>query len=105
MPSVCRVGDTAHCPKDSHGKDCCSHGVSGPAVGGSPNVIVNGRPMIRIGDPGRHARCCGPNAWTAVGGSSSVLINGVPAVRLGDATSHCGGRGRMVEASGDVIVG
>ena len=105
MPPVCRFGDKARCPRDSHGKKCCSHGVSGPATSGSPDVIVNGRPVVRIGDSGVHRRCCGPNTWRATGGSSCVLVNGIPAVRLGDSTKHCGGKGTMIEASGDVIVG
>ena len=105
MPPVCRVGDKASCPRDSHGKDCCSHGVSGPATAGSPDVTVNGCAMLRIGDSGVHARCCGSNTWIASVGSDSVLINGIPAARLGDATTHCGGKGRMVEASPDVEIG
>jgi uncharacterized Zn-binding protein involved in type VI secretion len=105
MPKVCRVGDNANCPADSHGKNCCPHNVTGPAVQGSPDVIVNGNPVLRIGDPGVHAACCGSNTWACAEGSSTVMINGIPLVRLGDATSHCGGTGKMVAASPDVIAG
>jgi uncharacterized Zn-binding protein involved in type VI secretion len=105
MSEVCRVGDNANCPADSHGKNCCSHNVTGPAVNGSPNVVVNASPVLRIGDSGVHTACCGSNTWTCAEGSESVLINGLPAVRLGDATSHCGGEGKMVTASADVIIG
>ncbi len=105
MPLACRFGDKAHCPRDSHGNKCCSHGVKGPATSGSPDILINGRPALRLGDKGRHSKCCGPNTWKTVAGSSNVLFNGLPLVRLGDATKHCGGRGRMVEASGDVDIG
>ena len=105
MPPICRVGDKAHCPSDSHGSSCCSHRVSGPAVSGSPDVLINGRPVLRIGDPGRHRKCCGPNTWTASEGSASIFVNGIPVTRIGDATKHCGGKGKMIEASSDVQMG
>jgi uncharacterized Zn-binding protein involved in type VI secretion len=96
MPKACRVGDNAHCPADSHGNTCCSHPVTGPAVVGSPNVLINGQPILRLGDPGVHAACCGPNTWKAAEGSATVKVNGIPVVRLGDKTTHCGGDGKMV---------
>lgn len=105
MPPACRVGDKSFCPRDSHGGSCCTHAVRGPAVSGSPDVVINGRPALRLGDQGTHSSCCGPNSWTAIMGSSNVLVNGKPVVRLGDATKHCGGTGRMIEASSDVEIG
>jgi uncharacterized Zn-binding protein involved in type VI secretion len=104
MPAACRVGDNALCPKDSHGKKCCSHKVSGPAVSGSSDVSINGRAALRTGDPGKHSGCCGSKTWKAASGSSTVLVNGIPLVRLGDVTQHCGGKGKMIEASSDVII-
>jgi uncharacterized Zn-binding protein involved in type VI secretion len=105
MPKVCRVGDNAHCPADGHGKNCCSHSVTGPAVAGSPNVFVNGQPVLRVGDPGVQAAYCGPNTWKAAEGSATLKVNGIPVVRLGDQTTHCGGDGKMVSASPDVTIG
>jgi hypothetical protein len=67
--------------------------------------MINGRPAVRVGDPGVHAACCGPNTWTAQSGSGTVIINGKAAHRLGDADQHCGGMGKMIEGSSDVIVG
>jgi uncharacterized Zn-binding protein involved in type VI secretion len=99
MQPATRVGDKANCPADSHGKNCCSHNVTGPAVSGSPDVFIDGKPALRVGDPGVHSACCGPNTWVTVAGSSKVLINDIPAVRLGDATAHCGGGGKMIEGS------
>lgn len=105
MPQVCRVGDNALCPACVHGKPCCPHVVVGPATQGSPDVIVNGQPVLRIGDPGVHAACCGSNSWNCAAGSATVIANGIPVVRIGDATTHCGGGGNMIQGSPNVIVG
>jgi len=35
----------------------------------------------------------------------TVFINGKPAVRQGDQTKHCGGLGKMIEGSQNVIIG
>jgi uncharacterized Zn-binding protein involved in type VI secretion len=90
---------------DAHGCTACPHTVTGPAVTGSPSVIINHKPALRMGDKGVHAPCCGPNTWSVAGGSASIVINGKPAVRVGDATNHCGGQGRMVEGSANVLFG
>jgi len=74
-------------------------------VDGSPSVFVNGRPAIRVDDPGIHAACCSANTWNAKTGSKSVLINGRAAHRLGDLVTHCGGIGTSIEGSPNVIVG
>lgn len=100
-----RLGDTAACPSDSHGCLSCAHGVVGPAVGGSPNVFVNGKPALRVGDPGIHAACCGPNTWNAASGSATVFINGRACHRMGDTTTHCGGTGSLIAGSANVLVG
>jgi len=105
MPPACRTGDNAHCPNDSHGNSCCSHSVTGPAKGGSPDVVINGKPAFRLGDQGVHSKCCGANSWKAAGGSATVFVNGKSMVRLGDATKHCGGKGKLVEGSMDVEIG
>ncbi len=105
MPGQGRLGDKANTPSDSHGCPGCPHPATGPAVGGSPNVNVNGRPALRVRDAGIHAACCGGNSWEATKGSNSVFINGKPAHRLGDAVQHCGGAGRLIEGSSNVIVG
>lgn len=100
MPGVCRVGDKAQCPLDVHGNPCCPHpSVSGPATAGSPDVFIEGRPILRMGDAGVHTACCGPNTWTAVQGSAKVYANNIPVVRMGDFTRHCGGAGFMIEGS------
>ena len=105
MPGQGRLGDKAQAASDAHGCPACPHPVIGPAVQGSPTVLVNNRPALRQGDPGIHSPCCGPNSWTAAAGSATVLINNMPAHRMGDQVQHCGGSGKLIEGSADVIVG
>ena len=105
MPAQSRLGDKSQVPADAHGCPACPHPAIGPAVAGSPNVNVNSRASLRVGAPGIHAACCGPNTWTAAKGSGTVFINKKAAHRLGDKDTHCGGSGQMVEGSGDVITG
>lgn len=104
MPGGARLGDKAK-GTDGHGCKECIHTVVGPAVQGSPDVIINGKPAIRKGDGGIHALCCGPNTWNAAGGSQTVIVNGKPAFRLHDKTTHCGGVGQAIEGSANVIIG
>ncbi len=105
MPNAGRLGDRAHAPADAHGCPACAHPVTGPAVTGSSDVVINFKAALRVGDSGIHAACCGPNTWIATEGASAVLINGMPAHRLGDATAHCGGSGHLIDGSMDVFIG
>ncbi len=105
MPPQGRLGDKSQVPVDAHGCPACPHSAIGPAISGSPDTHVNFRLALRVGDNGIHAACCGPNTWVAVQGSATVLINNKPAHRLSDMDIHCGGIGKMVEGSPDVIVG
>jgi len=105
MPPQGRLGDKSQAEADAHGCPACPHPVFGPAIQGSPTVLVNNMPALRVGDPGTHAPCCGPNTWTAAAGSGTVLINNMPAHRMGDQDAHCGGVGKLIEGSPDVITG
>jgi uncharacterized Zn-binding protein involved in type VI secretion len=106
MAGVCRLGDKAKAPVDNHGCPLCPHAnVTGPALIASFNVNINGLPALRAGDGGLHAACCGTNKWTIIKGSAKVIVNGQQLVRKGDPTQHCGGKGKMDEASGNVIDG
>lgn len=67
--------------------------------------MVNGAPALRVGDMGIHTACCNTNTWTVTKGSGKVIVNGQPLVRKGDPTQHCGGIGKMIEASGNVVDG
>lgn len=66
---------------------------------------MNRLPALRVDHPGVHAACCGANTWTAAQGSLTVFINGKSAHRMGDQTRHCGGAGRLIEGSPNVMVG
>ena len=105
MPEQARLGDRVQIPADVHGCPNCAHSAIGPALTGSADTLVNGRPALRLNDSGILAGCCGPNRWQANRGSSSVLINGLPAHRLGDTVSHSGGTGQTIEGSPNVFVG
>lgn len=105
MAGAGRLGDKASIQSDAHGCPGCPHPGVGPAIIGSPTVSVNGRPALRVDDIGLHAACCGPNMWKAKAGASNVYINGKQAFRLNDATQHCGGTGKLIEGSADVIIG
>jgi uncharacterized Zn-binding protein involved in type VI secretion len=106
MAGVCRLGDKAKAPIDNHGCPLCPHtNVTGPALTASFNVNINGVPALRAGDGGLHAVCCGTNKWTITKGSATVIVNGQQLVRKGDPTQHCGGKGKMDEASGNVVDG
>ena len=105
MPPQSRLGDKSNVPVDAHGCPACPHPGVGPAIVGSPDVFVNYRPALRVGDKGIHAACCGPNTWEAIVGSATVFINYKAAHRLGDLDKHCGGVGQMIEGSNNVITG
>jgi uncharacterized Zn-binding protein involved in type VI secretion len=105
MPGQGRLGDKSNVPACLHGCPGCPHPGTGPAIIGSPNVNINGRPALRVGDTGIHAVCCGSNTWSAVKGSGTVMINNKPAHRMGDTDQHCGGVGQLIEGSNDVLVG
>ncbi len=105
MPPQGRLGDKASVPADAHGCPACPHPAVGPAIIGSPDVSVNSRPALRVDDGGVHAACCNSNTWKAQEGSAGVFINGKAAFRQGDPAKHCGGQGRLIEGSNNVIVG
>jgi uncharacterized Zn-binding protein involved in type VI secretion len=105
MPPQSRLGDKSMVPSDAHGCPGCPHTCVGPAIIGSPDVMVNNRPALRVDDTGVHSACCGSNTWTATMGSGTVFINKKAAHRLGDQDRHCGGVGQMIEGSSNVITG
>lgn len=82
------------------------HGCFPPTTitGGSPDIIINGRPAARQGDPLAAHGCgdCSPHGRVIAEGSSTVIFNGKPAARTGDAID-CGGV--IIGGSGDVIIG
>jgi len=75
------------------GDMCTGHGCFGPrmAIGASPDVKVDGIPVVRVGDAWEAHACgvCAPHDGIQQSGSPKVLINGIPVARIGDAIS-CG---------------
>ena len=74
-----------------------------PAISGSPNVLINGRPALRVDDPLLLHACpnCPPHPRKMAKGTASVLINGKPACGTGDDV-NCGGV--LITGSSDVLI-
>jgi|APCry1669189034_1035192.scaffolds.fasta_scaffold20987_3 hypothetical protein len=67
------------------GKNCAAPMITVTGTG-SPTVLINGAPAVRLGDiVGPHPFIgCGPDVSVLTTGSAKVLINGLPAGRIGD---------------------
>jgi uncharacterized Zn-binding protein involved in type VI secretion len=74
-----------------------------PVIAGSPDVLIDGKPVARVGDPlAPHSKPKHPPHPRAIAaGSATVLINGIPAAVTGSAVS-CGG---VTIGSGSVVIG
>jgi uncharacterized Zn-binding protein involved in type VI secretion len=97
MPAVVRVGDM------SAGHPHCYPPT--PAVSGSPDVFVNGKAAVRVGDSwATHGACPvhSPHSGSSSSGSSSVFVNGKALCRVGDSIS-CGDT--MAQGSPNVFAG
>ncbi len=97
MPQASRLGDI--------GSGHACHFPPTPAIEGSPDVFINGKPAFRVNDALASHGCpahAPAHSRAAAVGSATVNINGQPAVRIGDAIS-CGGV--MISGSSDVIIG
>lgn len=92
---VARVGDST-----------IPHGgwSGGVIIAGSGDVLINGIPAARVGDPGTpHTKPSNsPHGVVISGGSGTVLVNGVPLARIGDPAS-CGSA--IGSGSADVLAG
>nr|WP_298116229.1 PAAR domain-containing protein [uncultured Pseudomonas sp.] len=82
-----RLSDLNACPLPGHGTN--------PTTSGSPDVLINNLPTLRIGD----STACGDAVTEGIG---SILVNGKPIAFLGSATAH---GGIIITGSGDVLVG
>ncbi len=74
-----------------------------PVIAGSPDVLIDGKPVARVGDPlSPHSKPKHPPHPRAIAaGSATVLINGIPAAVTGSAIS-CGG---VTIGTGSVVIG
>ncbi|MCB5205522.1 PAAR domain-containing protein [Neorhizobium sp. T786] len=90
--------------KDDIGSGHGCHFPPTVAVEGSPDVIINGKPAVRVGDAyAAHGcpSCPAPAHGRALSqGSPTVFINGRAAGRIGDSID-CGGA--AASGSGDVF--
>ena len=98
MQSVARFGDTI---ATGHACDIVS-----TVIGGSPNVFVNGRAVIRRTDQvAPHTILsgivCVPHAAVVNAGSTTVFVNGIPIARVGDSADA----GVITSGSLDVFAG
>ena len=97
MPGICRVSDL-----------CSGHEGFPPRspLTGSPDVTVNGIPVVRVGDPWSiHTRIIPPfdfHPGTQLLGSTTVTCNGLSVAREGDLLD-CGSR--VLFGSPDVSCG
>ncbi len=75
------------------GTDICSGHPAGPtyfpprpAITGSPDVFVEGLPVVRMGLDtwAPHTNIISVHPGTGVGGSPTVFCNGAPVMRVGD---------------------
>lgn len=105
MPGAGRLGDHASAAADSHGCPSSPHPVMGPATAGSPDVMVNGKPILRVGDGGTYAPSCGMKTWVSIRGAPGVLVDGDPAFRQTDPAQFCSATGALDEGSPDVLIG
>jgi uncharacterized Zn-binding protein involved in type VI secretion len=105
MPEAGRLGDLAQAKACAHSCPLCPHPTIGLATKGSPDVLINGMPALRVTDTGMQAPCCGPNTWEAKTGSQTVFINELKAHRKDDITKHCGGAGQLTQGSPNVLIG
>ncbi len=93
MPAVTRQGDSGKrhdsCPTTA-------------ATGGSGDVFVNGKPVMRQGDTYAPHGCVAHavHGRAQASGSGTVFANGKPIARIGDGI-NCGGA--ATSGSGDVF--
>lgn len=83
MPAATRKGDIGS------GHDACP---PTPAITGSPDVYVDGKPVVRVGDAYKPHKCKkhAKHPRAQASGSGTVFVNGKPVARIGDGI-NCGG--------------
>lgn len=94
--SICRTGDTVTGTCRNHRRP---QAFTGTWTSGSPDIMANGRAVIRKGDRGDTG--CG-HTFIADGGSNDVSGNGIIFQRVGDTVTVIGGgTGTSVTGSPD----
>ena len=98
MNRVSRTGDRTYCGP---------HQERGVLTGSLPQVTVNGRPILRMMDPGVYTSGC-PDSVTpirVIEGAATVRAGGRPIAAVFCKTSHPHSPGLVVSGSFDVMVG
>lgn len=94
MRKVARLNDRTMGSCTEHGG-----GIGGRIVSGSPDIVVNGRPVARVGDT--VIADCGHVA-KIVTGSKTVIPNGSPGTaRINDRVGRSPYRGKIITSSPD----
>lgn len=89
------------------GNICTGHDCYPPrrSIEASPNVFINGKAMIRVGDAWEVHDCIdgeGSHGGHLATGSSTVFVNGKPVGRIGDMVD-CGSA--VAEGSPNMFIG
>lgn len=89
MPPVARMQQTDKVMSPHGSGLCCGSSTQHATEAGSPNVIVNNKGAVRLGDvmiqhPMPCTPCCCPDQPALTKGSSTVFVNGKALGRLGD---------------------
>jgi uncharacterized Zn-binding protein involved in type VI secretion len=93
------------CAKDR--SQCNTDHATGTTLGNSRDVLVNGKRPLCMSDQGLYFTCCGAPGvlWVVSEGSTSVLVNGEFAAGRGYQTAHQSGKGTLIDASANVLIG
>ena len=80
-------------------------GISGTITTGSPNIFVNGKPIVTVGSLTNESDCCDSNRQgTVAAGSGKIFANGKAVARIGDAINPHNGTATIASGSSNVIV-
>jgi len=102
MPGIATVGDKTKGICD-HGLPCCPHITNGVWTTGSPNVLLGGKPVVRVGDEGTHD-CPHCGKIIAKTGSPTIKVNGKSVHRVGDEVDEIFGVGITITGSGTLLI-
>jgi uncharacterized Zn-binding protein involved in type VI secretion len=84
MPGITRFGDNSEAHPGIHGFRAQKVGE------GSPNVRINGKKVIRVGDIWVDGHSPTPDDEKVLVGSPNVRVNGAFVARKGDTIANCG---------------
>lgn len=104
MHKTTTICDKSQCTTYMYDCSVYPNPVHAPTLSGSPDLLINGKPGLRVGNNGIHASCYPADTWQVIEGSPNVSMNGKPSHRLDDEDQHSGEIGRMMEGSPNVFM-